>query len=80
MVMFGLAVTSALLILVVGDAVFGGILAAGTAHGFLLAVFSDFGWALFIGLFLGWLAAMAGAFSAHKVLSHAAVQQEVRHA
>ena len=74
MVMFGLAATSGLLIVVCGSVVFGGV------HGSLLDIFSDFGWAIFVGLFVGWLAAMGGASSAHKELPHPSMQQQVRHA
>jgi hypothetical protein len=80
MIMFGLAVTSTLFIVVIGATAFGNTQVTGTAHGSLLGIFSDFGWALFVGLFLGWLAAMAGASSAHKDLPHPALQHQVRHA
>ena len=80
MIMFGLAVTSTLVVVVLGGMAFGGNMAAagtaGTAHISLLGFFSDFGWAMFVGLFLGWLAAIGGASSAHKELPHAAVQRE----
>jgi hypothetical protein len=82
MVMFGLAVTSALLIMVIGSAAFGGSPVAGAARSsHVLGIFTDFGWALFVGLLLGWLAAMGGASSAHKELRHpVGMQPEVRHA
>lgn len=80
-VLFGLAVTSVLFIVVIGSAAFGSTQVSGTARiSDVLAVFSNFGWALFVGLFLGWLAAMGGAASAHKELPHPAMQQQVGHA
>jgi hypothetical protein len=80
MIMFGLAVTSALFILVIGGVPFSYAEVGSVAHGSVLAVFRDFGWALFVGLLLGWLAAIGGASSAHKNLPHPAAQQQVRHA
>ena len=47
---------------------------------FMFGLFSHFGWALFVGLILGWLAAISGAYTAHNVLLHPAMQQEVRNA
>jgi hypothetical protein len=80
MIMFGLAVTSALFIVTIGATAFSNIQVSGTVHSSWLGIFSDFGWALFVGLFLGWLAAMGGASSAHRELSHPAMQHQVRHA
>lgn len=80
-VMFGLAVISALFVVALSCAAFNQTVGSGVGHGPLLSIFSDFGWALFVGLFLGWLAAMAGASSsAQKQLLHPTMQQEVRHA
>ena len=81
MIMFGLAVTSALFIMVVGGTAFESIQVSGGARSsYVLDIFSDFGWALFAGLFLGWLAAMGGASTAHKELPHPAMEHQVRHA
>ena len=81
MIMFGLAVTSALFIMIVGGISFGSTQLSGAAHSsYLLGIFSDFGWVLFVGLFLGWLAAIGGASSAHKELPHPGMQHQVRHA
>jgi hypothetical protein len=58
MVMFGLAV-------MVLTAPAGGVFATDTAGGthspYALTLTADVGWILFVSLFLGWLAAMAGA-------------------
>ncbi len=61
MIMFGLSVISALVITMLGGAILSGGI-QGTAHStYVLTVFADLGWAGFIALFLGWLAAMGGA-------------------
>jgi hypothetical protein len=80
MTMFGLSVTSALVILVMGGTTFDYSQIGGTAHSSVLSVFRGFGWALFLGLLLGWLAAIGGASSAHKELTHPSMQHQVRHA
>jgi hypothetical protein len=84
MVMFGLAVTSALVVLVLGVNALGAITlggpavsAAAAAHTSVVSFFTQYGWALFVGLLLGWLGAMSGASSAHKALPHAAVPHEM---
>jgi hypothetical protein len=68
-IMFGLSVMSALVVTVLAtNAV--GLSATTTAPGahtpYLLNVFADLGWVGFVALFLGWLAAMAGAASSSK--------------
>jgi hypothetical protein len=84
MVMFGLAVTSALLILVIGGNAFGNTEVSGGVHSaYVLNMFSYLGWTLFVALFLGWLAALGGASTAHKhfpTTSTTTVQHQVRHA
>ena len=78
MIMFGVSVAASLLIVVIGGNAFGNTEIPGNPHsGYVLSIFSDLGWTLFVGLFLGWLAAMAGASSAHKELRRQAVQQHV---
>ena len=61
--MFGLSVIATLIITVLGGATLsGGTGVNGSVHSpYILTVFADLGWAGFIALFLGWLAAMAGA-------------------
>lgn len=76
MVMFGLSVVSVLLLLMIG-----GSTATATTHTYIMDVFHSMGWALFIGLFLGWLAALGGASTAHKQFpSPAPMQEQVHHA
>ena len=78
MVMFGLSVAAVLLIVVVGGSAFSNTEVGGTAHNaYLLGTFADVGWGLFASLFLGWLAAMGGASTAHREFSHRAVEQHV---
>jgi hypothetical protein len=80
MTMFGLAVTSALVILVMVGTAFDYRPVGATVHSSVLGLFREFGWALFVGLLLGWLAAIGGASSAHKELTHPSMQHQVRHA
>jgi hypothetical protein len=63
LVMFGLSVVAVIVLSAVGGAALsGGSGVTGSAHsGYLLGAFADLGWAGFISLFLGWLAAMGGA-------------------
>lgn len=63
--MFGLSVVALLVLVSVGgSALSGGTGVNGTSHSpYILTVFADLGWAGFVALFLGWLAAMAGASS-----------------
>lgn len=63
MIMFGLSVVSAVVIAVLGGAVLsGGAGIQGNAHSpYILGMFADLGWAGFVALLLGWLAAMGGA-------------------
>jgi hypothetical protein len=77
--MFGLSVAAVLLITVVGgNALYTTEVPAGSAHSsYLLTLLSDLGWTSFAALFLGWLAAMAGASSAHRDLRQISVRREV---
>jgi hypothetical protein len=79
MIMFGLSVAAALLIVTMGgNAVDTTAVPAGTAHSsYLLTVLADLGWTTFVALFLGWLAAMGGASSAHREPRQTVVQQRV---
>jgi len=84
MVMFGLSVVSVLLLVMIGGSA-ANTTAAGalaTMHGYAIELFYSLGWSLFIGLFLGWLAALGGVSTAHRQLpSPASMQhQQVRHA
>lgn len=65
LIMFGLSVVSVIVLSTLGGAALsGGAGVSGTAHSpYVLGVFSGFGWAGFLSLFLGWLAAMGGASS-----------------
>ena len=82
MVMFGLSIAAAILLVTIGGAsAFGNAPVEGATHNpYVLTVFSDLGWMSFVSLFLGWLAAMGGASTAHKEITHRVVQQQVRHA
>ena len=71
MVMFGLTVLAAIVLMVAGNSVFP---AAGTStlpvrSYYSLTLFGGSGWIMFLGLLLGWLAAMAGAASAKRASS-----------
>ncbi len=79
MIMFGLSVAAVLLILTIGgNAVYTTEVPAGAAHSsYLLTILSDLGWTTFAALFLGWLAAMGGASSAHRELRQTMVQHQV---
>lgn len=83
-IMFGLSVMSALLVTVLATATVGrstAPAAAGSAHNpYLLNVFADLGWAGFVALFLGWLAAMGGAASGARRQRTEVTGQQVRHA
>jgi hypothetical protein len=63
MIMFGLSTISAMVLSLLGGAVLsGGTGVQGSAHsGYILGMFANLGWAGFISLFVGWLAAMGGA-------------------
>jgi hypothetical protein len=63
MIMFGLAVTASLVITIMaGNSLSVGAGVQGTVHHpYLSEVFTGLGWFAFVSLFLGWLAAMAGA-------------------
>jgi len=82
MVMFGLSVAAAMVILAIGGNVFGSTQVNEMTHSSLLrGMIADQGWALFVALLLGWLAAMGGAYSAHRELAHpGGLQQQVSHA
>jgi hypothetical protein len=78
MVMFGLSVVSVLLLLIMSESTAN---TTATMHTYVIDVFHTMGWSLFIGLFLGWLAALGGASTAHKQFpSSAPMQQQVHHA
>ena len=78
MVMFGLSVAAFMAIAVVGGSAFAGSTAApvNTHNPYLLGSFADIGWGLFVSLFLGWLAAMGGASTAHREITGTAVRRE----
>jgi hypothetical protein len=81
MVMFGLSIAAALVLVVIGGNAFGSTQVDGSTHSaYVLTIFSDLGWALFAALFLGWLAAMGGASSAHKEIAHRMTLQQQQHA
>jgi hypothetical protein len=64
MIMFGLSVVSTVVILVLAGATLSGGAGITTtsAHSpYALTIFADLGWAGFVALLLGWLAAMGGA-------------------
>jgi hypothetical protein len=63
MVMFGLSVVSAIILTSLAGAVLSGgngILGSSVHSGYTLGIFAGMGWAGFIALLLGWLAAMGG--------------------
>jgi hypothetical protein len=83
MVMFGLSIAAALVLFVIGGFnAFGTTPVQGATHSpYVLTAFADLGWMSFVALFLGWLAAMGGASTAHKEIAHRPLpQQQVRHA
>jgi hypothetical protein len=71
LIMFGLAVVGVILLVSIGgSAIAEGNTVTGSTHSpYALTVVADLGWAGFVALFLGWLAAMFGASSgvSHKV-------------
>jgi hypothetical protein len=69
MTMFGLAVISALVVVVLSGVAAGNGAASAP---YMLTVFSSIGWFGFVALLLGWLCAMGGASSAARVESRAA--------
>ena len=79
LVMFGLSVVGVLLLLTIG----GGVINGGTGvnegvhNGYALTVVSGLGWAGFLSLFFGWLAAMIGASSGvvHKEIATGDVRE-----
>jgi hypothetical protein len=62
-VTFGLSITSALIVAIVAELALG-TLVTRVAGTHLLGTFVGLGWIGFVALFLGWLAAIGGAFSA----------------
>lgn len=87
MVMFGLAVTAGLLILVIGGSALGSTAAANTGVGnpgdtgvyhsqSLLGAFAGLGWSAFVALFFGCLAAIGGAATAHRQISRPPLPHE----
>jgi hypothetical protein len=81
MTMFGLAVTSACLICVIGSIGFRAHTIEAAQSFSVRTIFMNYGWALFVGLLLGWLAAIGGASSVHRKFSHGVgMREEVRHA
>jgi hypothetical protein len=81
MVMFGLSIAAALVLGVIGGNAFGSTEVNGATHSaYLLTMSSGLGWSLFLALFLGWLAAMGGASTAHKEIARPAFQQQVHQA
>ena len=63
MIMFGLSVVAAIILTSLGGAVLSGgngIVGTSAHNGYNLGIFADLGWAGFIALLLGWLAAMGG--------------------
>src|SRR5579864_5767594 len=77
---FGLAVTAALLIVVIGGISLGSARLAENNTPFLIGLFSEVGWPLFVALFLGWLAAMGGAMSAHRQFPRPVARPQTSHA
>jgi len=79
MIMFGLAVVASLVIMILaGNGLAAGTPIEGTVHNpYLLDLFTGMGWVGFLSLFLGWLAAMGGAFTgaSRKVQAARNVQQ-----
>ncbi|HLZ41505.1 MAG TPA: hypothetical protein VKQ11_11105 [Candidatus Sulfotelmatobacter sp.] len=61
MTMFGLSMAAALIIVVLGGLGFSGNAESAVHSPYFLDVLSGLGWAGFLSLFLGWLAAMGGA-------------------
>lgn len=83
MVMFGLSVAAFIAIAVVGGTAFAGNTQAATVNThnpYLLGSFANIGWGLFVSLFLGWLAAMGGASTAHREISRRAPVEQHVHA
>lgn len=63
MVMFGLGVTAAVVLTSAGGLLFAGLAAGASIHENVIGIFGGSAWIAFVGLFLGWLAAMLGASS-----------------
>jgi hypothetical protein len=82
MIMFGLAMTSTLVIIALAGMTLGATVVSGPHNAVIVDLFSELGWAGFVGTFLGWLAALGGASRGARetVLPGIQQQQEVRHA
>lgn len=83
LVMFGLTVAGSVVLIAIGGTALDILTVHGGVHSaYELNAFSYLGWTSFVGLFLGWLAAMGGASTAHKELPRlrTAAQPQVRHA
>lgn len=83
LVMFGVAVAASALLISIGGTALDIVRVQGGVHSSaVLGTFSYLGWITFIGLFLGWLAAMAGASNAHRPFPRPRMvaQPQVRHA
>lgn len=63
MAMFGLSVVAALVIIAIGGNSMNGAAAPSAHSAYALEIISGLGWAGFLSLFLGWLAALGGASS-----------------
>jgi hypothetical protein len=77
MTMFGLSVTSTIVLVVLaGSALAGGTSVASATRGSVISTLSGLGWAGFVSLFLGWLCAMWGASSGIRPQSTESVLQD----
>jgi hypothetical protein len=76
MTMFGLAVISTLIIVVLSGTAAGN--GAAAAAPFIVSVFSAVGWFGFAALFLGWLCAISGASTVRRMENQAATVREMR--
>jgi len=77
MIMFGLSMVSALVIIALAGTTLGtGAGIAGPHSAFILNLFATLGWAGFVGTFLGWLAAMAGAATGTRTIIRSAAVEE----
>jgi hypothetical protein len=82
MVMFGLSVVGALVMIVMGgSSITGPNASLGTTHNpYVLDFIAGLGWAGFLSLFLGWLAAMGGASTGARRRTEGRTVQPIRHA
>ena len=80
MAMFGLSTVGLLLLMVVEQAITPGAIAAANPHNpGILGWFAAIGWATFVALFLGWIAALIGSATAARSMG-VSVQQQARRA